>query len=51
MVIVQIFGGLGNQLFQYSMGRAVGLENGVDVKYDVTKFKTGGLRKYELSNY
>ena len=51
MVIVKIFGGLGNQLFQYSMGRAVGLKNGVDIKLDITNFKIGRPRKYELSNF
>ncbi|MBN12512.1 MAG: alpha-1,2-fucosyltransferase [Opitutaceae bacterium] len=51
MVIVKIFGGLGNQLFQYAIGRALGLKNGVDVKYDVTNFKTGGFRKCELPNF
>ncbi len=51
MVIVKIFGGLGNQLFQYSMGRAVGLKNGVDIKLDITDLEISKLRKYELSNF
>jgi tetratricopeptide (TPR) repeat protein len=38
MNIVKIYGGLGNQLFQYAFGK-VQKENGIRVKYDLSWFK------------
>lgn len=35
MVIVKLFGGLGNQMFQYSFGRSLELKTGVKVLYDL----------------
>lgn len=35
MIIVKISGGLGNQLFQYSFGRYLGLQLGAEVRYDI----------------
>lgn len=34
MIIVKISGGLGNQLFQYSFGKYMGLRLGAEVRYD-----------------
>ncbi|MEI6727382.1 MAG: alpha-1,2-fucosyltransferase [Actinomycetes bacterium] len=53
MIIVQIIGGLGNQMFQYAFGRRLADGLGVRLKLDVTPFATfydkrryilGGLR-------
>ena len=45
MIIAKIKGGLGNQLFQYAVGRAVALHHKVPLKLDITIFET-----YELHN-
>jgi hypothetical protein len=39
MIIVQLKGGLGNQLFQYAAGLSLGRLHGVPVKVDVKKLK------------
>ena len=38
MVIVKLYGGLGNQMFQYAMARTVALRNGVQLELDLTWF-------------
>lgn len=48
MVITQIIGGLGNQMFQYAVGRALSLENGCDLKVDMTAFETYKTWPFEL---
>lgn len=48
MIIVRIFGGLGNQLFQYAAGRAVALNAGLPLKLDTTDFTVDPRRKYRL---
>jgi hypothetical protein len=48
MVIVNIYGGLGNQLFQYAAGRAVAHRNKTVLKLDISAFESYSLRKYEL---
>ena len=34
MIIVKLYGGLGNQMFQYALGRALSLRTGADVRFD-----------------
>ena len=51
MVIVQLKGGLGNQLFQYATGRAIAHRNNVPLKLDVSKFESYPLRKYRLDHF
>lgn len=36
MIIVSLFGGLGNQLFQYACAKALALKLGVELKLDIT---------------
>lgn len=43
MVITNLIGGLGNQMFQYAAGRALSLERGVPLRLDVS-----GFANYEL---
>ena len=50
-MIVQLIGGLGNQLFQYAAGRAVAQRNQTDLKLDIRGFKTYALRAYRLGLY
>jgi hypothetical protein len=50
MIIPQIIGGLGNQMFQYAMARKISLEKGYVLKLDVSKFKNYSLHHgYELN--
>ena len=43
MVITNLIGGLGNQMFQYAAGRALSLERGVPLRLDIS-----GFANYEL---
>jgi hypothetical protein len=45
MIIANIIGGLGNQMFQYAAGRAISLEHGVPLLLDVSGFTTYRLHK------
>ena len=51
MIIIKIKGGLGNQLFQYAVGRAVALHHKSPLKLDLTIFKTYELHKYLLDQF
>lgn len=51
MVIVNLCGGLGNQLFQYACGRAVAAANGMRLKLDVSAFPDKNGRLYELDSF
>jgi hypothetical protein len=39
MNVIKLYGGLGNQLFQYAFGKAM-LHNGIDVRFDLDYFRT-----------
>jgi hypothetical protein len=39
MVIVKLKGGLGNQLFQYAAGLALSINNGAELKIDISKYQ------------
>ncbi|QQR86122.1 MAG: alpha-1,2-fucosyltransferase [Flavobacteriales bacterium] len=46
-IIVKLMGGLGNQLFQYALGRRIELERGVDVAFDLDHYdRTTGPATY-----
>ena len=50
MIIVRIWGGIGNQLFQYSFGEYLRLKTQQEVKYDIASFgRIDKLRKFELN--
>jgi len=49
MMIVEINGGLGNQMFQYALGRQLSLKNNSILKLDTNIFDNYKLRKYELN--
>ena len=51
MVIVRLIGGLGNQMFQYALGRHLAFIHDVPLKLDISGFETYKLQKYALSNY
>ena len=49
MVISNIIGGLGNQMFQYAAGRALALRKGTDHFLDISGFESYGLHQgFEL---
>ena len=52
MIIIKIKGGLGNQLFQYAVGRAVALHHKVPLKLDLTVLETYKVHKgYRLDQF
>jgi len=48
MVIVQLQGGLGNQLFQYAAGRALALRTQTELRLDLGQLGDGAYRPYRL---
>lgn len=51
MIITRIWGGLGNQMFQYSFGYAVARKLRQELKLDISYFDKNNLRPYRLNNY
>ena len=49
MIIVNVVGGLGNQMFQYAAGRALSLEHGLPLRLDVGEFALHAIHQgFEL---
>lgn len=51
MIIVRLIGGLGNQMFQYALGRHLAIKNNCTLKLDISGFKKYPLRSYELDYF
>jgi hypothetical protein len=51
MIIVNIYGGLGNQLFQYAAGRQLAEKHHTTLKLDIENYKTDKRRKYSLQHF
>jgi len=51
MIISKLISGLGNQLFQYTIGRHLSLTHQVPLKLDLSFFKDQKLRSYKLDHY
>ncbi len=51
MIITNLTGGLGNQFFQYAVGRALSKKLGVPLKCDTTWYEKSSRRKYLLNNF
>lgn len=51
MIVSQIHGGLGNQMFQYAAGRALALRNGQPFKLDLSQMKGYTLHPYMLDQF
>lgn len=50
-IVIKLQGGLGNQLFQYALGRNLQHTQGFEVQYDGSWFATQSKRKYELGAF
>jgi Glycosyl transferase family 11 len=51
MVIVRIKAGLGNQMFQYAVGRSLALQKGTDLVMDNGLYEIDTFRKFELARF
>lgn len=51
MIVSKLISGLGNQLFQYAIGRQISIEKNTSLKLDITFFESQDLRSYKLNNY
>ena len=55
MILLELKGGLGNQLFQYACGRALSLRHGEELKFDIGGYENSKLsdtpREYLLSKF
>lgn len=49
MIVMRLKGGLGNQLFQYALGRHLSLLKNTGLTLDTSSFKTDDLREFRLS--
>lgn len=51
MIFVKLVSGLGNQLFQYSLGRQLSIEKNVELKLDISFFYDQNLRSFKLNHF
>lgn len=50
MIVVKLVGGLGNQMFQYAVGRSLSLMHDVPLKLDISTFEDYNDRAYSLKD-
>jgi hypothetical protein len=51
MIIMKLKGGLGNQLFQYALGRRLTYSNNVQLKLDISSYGTYKLHSYGIHHF
>ncbi|MGI4751461.1 MAG: alpha-1,2-fucosyltransferase [Janthinobacterium lividum] len=51
MIITNIISGLGNQLFQYAVGKQLALTNNTSLKLNISFFNNQNLRSYKLDHF
>jgi len=51
MIISRITSGLGNQMFQYAIGRSLSLQHQTSLKLDIMNFDKKQYRKFGLTNF
>jgi hypothetical protein len=51
MIIMQLVGGLGNQLFQYALGRTLSISHNVPLGLDCSAYEADTLRTYRLGYF
>jgi hypothetical protein len=51
MIYIKLISGLGNQLFQYAIGRQIAIERNVELKLDLSFFENQSLRSFRLDYF
>lgn len=51
MIITQLNGGLGNQLFQYAAGRALSIYHNTKLRLDISLYKKNKARQFDLQYF
>lgn len=51
MIVMRLKGGLGNQMFQYALGRRLSLDHHTELALETSSFKTDHLRVYRLDTF
>lgn len=51
MIVIKLSGGLGNQMFQYALGKHLAVKNNTDLKLDLSFYNSQNLRNYELQKF
>jgi glycosyl transferase family 11 len=51
MIIVRCMGGLGNQMFQYALGRCLAIRHRETLRLDLSLYQGRPLRSFELDHY
>jgi len=52
MIVTKLKGGLGNQMFQYALGKNLSLQNNTSLKLDINWYKSGkNNRDYKLNKF
>jgi len=51
MIVVKVQGGLGNQMFQYALARALAIKNQSEVHIDKSAYFLNQLRRFELNKF
>jgi hypothetical protein len=51
IIYSKIYGGLGNQMFQYAIGKSISIKNNIEFKIDSTRMKNYGLRDFVLNKF
>ena len=51
MIVTRLLGGLGNQMFQYAVGRALAARHNVPLSLDIQPFEGYRLRPYALDHF
>ena len=51
MIVLQLIGGLGNQMFQYAAGLKMATDRGTELVIDTSEFESYALRRHELSSF
>lgn len=49
MIVTRLIGGLGNQMFQYAVGRCLAEKHDTELRLDITGFENYTLHKYKMN--
>lgn len=51
MIVVKIMGGIGNQMFQYALGRHLSIKNNTELRLDLSSFDDMDHRPFKLDKF